>query len=506
MSEAVKTDAYQTNLPSKYFIARYEEVTGDKYDDWWLPNGILEIGRAFGLPVADSVLQGCTPPLRMLHLTEDFNKVFFDIEKALLRHVSQPTYIEATEPGTLCLALSYKHLIYEDDLFPRRRMTCPQKRHLLDAITKAGEQKGAERVILWVDQVMGQRNPRSERDWIRNGILPYFAFDVLILRTEIDPRRCWLFLERIIAETYSNKTVVMEGFEIIEKTHKMGTVTPIQEVASRILTGILVDKATYDEEDKDQIRKWASTLLCQDKLDQKYEELVSGSTWTAGRYNLNNLTHLLLNHIIQDGVVSWRQLSKQNSTGRWNGLTELLGVPDGEVTTATHEEVREFCRNKQALYIFKVFSLVNDGPEGERAVAIGMFHKSTRPPRVVVCALDSQYNHRGTHVIASCAHDCDNLLDKAACSFNESFEAIGGIPFKMLENTFMSGNRPPGYLYPNRLDSDDLIQIRLFAGVFSKHHISNLSQWPWFSAVISARDIEIDQYLGIIQAGDVVWT
>lgn len=164
-----------------------------------------------------------------------------------------------------------------------------QKEYLLRALQQiAAKREHVSRVVLWIDQVMGQRYPLSERDWIRNGIFPYFSFDFLALNEQNDPRRCWLFLERLISTTYTNVVEVTDAAHLYEKTNQMGTITPIQEVASKVLllvAAALLDKEAYNDDDKEQIRRWAATLFKQDSK-MAYQELVSGSNWDSRLYDL----------------------------------------------------------------------------------------------------------------------------------------------------------------------------------------------------------------------------
>lgn len=328
-------------------------------------------------------------------------------------------------------------------------MTFSQKKHLLDALLRVTEMKKSHSVVLWIDQVMGQRNPLSERDWVQNGILPYFAFDVLILQEQNDQNRCWLFLERLIAEKRSIHTAVTSHAHLFEMTHSMGTISRIQEICSRLTCGILSTKEAYDENDNTrdntEIRNWAIHLLRQDVKPDAYNDLVSGSQWQRPNYNLKEFINFVNNHLMDDVSPNWITRPQSTPGMNWTGVVELFGMQSKSILTASMDEMRQYLVS-ETTYTFKVFiSESNSDMPVDPAIAIGFFNRKARPARVIICALSGFLNTKNTRVLASCIQDCCNLLHASDKEFMVNFDAIGGLmnssPTQGIDNEVI----PPAY-------------------------------------------------------------
>lgn len=264
----------------------------------------------------------------------------------------------------------------------------------------------------------------------------------------------------------------------------MDTITPIQEVASKVVGGVLLDKDAYNEDDKEQIRRWAATLLRQDITPTGYAELVAGSSWGTKLYDMEGLMSVITNHTVEHGEVTWRDISSRNVSGRWHGLTEMLGLPDVETLVDTDEDVREFISKREDWYLFKVFQLPQVTENGEMAVAIAWFYRIVRPPRVIVCALDGVENDGDTSVVASCIFDADNLIDEGAAEF---LDVLGDIEEEELEEEFDEGFDEDGERMRRR-------------------SVEELFGWPWFASAMQERGItELGEYVETLQAGDVYW-
>lgn len=496
--------------PTKaYFVARFENTTGQKYDGFYIPHGLLEIGHALGLRSVINILQGCLPPMRIQHLEEDFNNIIADMERARLSKHPPLNYMEATEPGTIVLALSYKHVIFGESKFPRRRMSAVQKSHLLCSLETLAKRRRATQIVLWIDQLMGQRNPRAERDWVRNGILPYFAFDVIALLDCYDDNRCWIFLEKMIASRYAERMAVGKHALIYMKTHETGTVTPLQEVAASIYSGALLDKELGNEDDRKQIFLWASQLLRQKVKPTRYHDLIAGSSWQNAVHDMHSFWALLHNHSSGIAEIAWRDISKQNGSRMWNGLSELAGVPDDRVC-ASRTEIKAFL-SSMTDQVYKVFSASSRHFTTDKAVAIWPCCRGARPPRIILCALSSWNNSPMTRVNASCVADCDNFADVSAQEFLEAFRSIGVYRSKEIHNDDDRKFSPSNQHHDNMNHSDIAADVLSTTEVQNKSASDAVStrrlfKWSWFSAALNARGLSIQEYIDTIQAGGVQWT
>lgn len=482
------------------FIARYHAITDDRYDGWFLPNGILEIGRVLGPEIVQNILKGCLPPITIPIHEETFERVLHDMECGNLLSARETSLEDVTELGTSVFVLSYRHLRHGTDELPRRRMNVEQRRQLLSAVTEVAAKRESTSVILWIDQAMGQRSPKDERDWVRHGILPYFAFDVLALQEQYDLGRCWIFLERMIARNTSLPETVLSDAVLYEKSYRFGTITPIQEVASAVLGGALAEKIAYDPKDKEQIRRWAAQLLEQNDTSSEKSEmqsvlhnLIGGNAWKSRQYDAEGLTRVIGNHTVPSGHVKWCDISKQNMEGRFHGLSELLGLPDKEITSVRRKEVREVIRKRKIAYVFHIFSARSGRNPVVKAVAIGNFMRSGRPSRTLLCILDGMENHERTHVLSSCILDCDEIRDAGALDF------IYACP-KFSEQHLSRWGKL------RALEDSPLVDsARQNMETLHTELVGQLFKWTWFTRALKEAEVELDCYIESVQAGDVEW-
>ena len=143
-----------------FFVQRYEEISGMKFNGWWLRCGLLEIGRVLGVDAAMNILEGCLSPIRVSHLRQDFHTAIMEMEEEQLKSRKPISIQDITEAGTVAIALSYKqqHDVRTEQ-FPRRRMNRRQRAHLFKALRKVVSLRNPKKIVLWVDQAMTQRNP-----------------------------------------------------------------------------------------------------------------------------------------------------------------------------------------------------------------------------------------------------------------------------------------------------------------------------------------------------------
>lgn len=484
------------------YIKRYEQVTGKKYDGMFLDHGLLEIARVLGPQITTNMLQGFLPMLSSNNLRTDFWKTIDLMERKQVAHMPVPTVHDLTEPGTLIVALSYRHTVVGHDIppeFPRRRMINVQKNDLLLALQALAVRSKASRVFVWVDQAMGQRNPLNERDWVRNGILPYFAFDVLTLHEQNDQRRCWLFLEKLISEAYSKRVVVGDKATFFTKTHQMGTISPIQEIASQVVGGILRHKHARKADDKEQIWRWAKILLEQEDANgDKFANLLGGSSWKDKRCDAAGLVAVITNHTVLPGHVEWLNLSSCNASRRWNGLSELVGLPDTEITNDDMNQIRAGISRLQESYMFNVIEARSSSDNGVTGVGIGLFRCAARPQRIVVCTLDGIRNCGDTHVLASCILDCDEILaaSTGTQSFLTAFKEILETRHKESDNKILRTGDESDFLRATR------------RGIVEKRRsiLQRLVEWSWFAKALAQKDIRLrHNYIESIQAGNIEW-
>ena len=116
---------------------------------------------------------------------------------------------------------------------------------------------------------MTQRNPFCAENWIQNGILPYFAFDVISLKFKNDQERLWQYLENLIASTDAEVQSITDSAVLFEKWFGQSTIDSIRSAATECTKSTLQRKKAYDDNDKTYIQDWASTLLNQNTLMHK---------------------------------------------------------------------------------------------------------------------------------------------------------------------------------------------------------------------------------------------
>lgn len=132
----------------------------------------------------------------------------------------------------------------------------------------------------------------------------------------------------------------------------MGSINPIEEVASDIFNDILQNKEAYEEDDKDEILNWSLSILDYFTFGLDVAERISGNAARISgqflaikKYTPMTVDWLISKHMIDPKLVSWKDLSKANSTKKWNGISELLGKPDSVIfdpCPLSSSEVRSF--------------------------------------------------------------------------------------------------------------------------------------------------------------------
>ena len=297
-------------------------------------------------------------------------------------------------------AMSYKHRMSGGPQGRRQRLSLDDLRQMSTEIVRHAQASSTDKFCFWLDQILGQRKPSSERRWVENGLLPYAVFETIVMDYGAEDLGAWLRAEKLLASGMSN-SARREASSTIIKRHEYdgGGPDSLMRAASAIACGA-IDNLRGNVEDKKSIVNWAlETLDMSNFMKGNQIEHFNRVFYKKEPWNKERLSSIMFNLDILPGALSFE--NSQRHSASWGHEAELLShfIP---------QDLKQLCDGS---YLSRGKTEVFATLPSDKFVYLQVIFRNMRP-RLVITALVSEADNKPSNRIEAFT----------ALSFNEHID------------------------------------------------------------------------------------
>ena len=252
------------------YIAIYEQAGNERDQNGGMHIPLFTCAQAFGEAYGRSVSFGLSKPFCVgtksdADLVEEVFQYFLLVcGKEVAGEDCNRIYDEIVMGlayGTISVfALSYKHQMFGGPRGERQRLADENMKRMAQDIVRHSRTAMTEKFCFWLDQILGQRQPFSERRWVDNGLLPYAVFDTIVFDYTRAERGAWLWSETLLASGRLNTSKRATYSRLVQRDRREGGPDSLMRAASAIACGV-IDDERGNRDDKLSIVNWALETL-----------------------------------------------------------------------------------------------------------------------------------------------------------------------------------------------------------------------------------------------------